>query len=90
MEYVKCISSLDIIICKIEIINNNTEWYDNNESLYRPMGLIVSDDGKIDEKEKPDEDLLDQLEASFLGNLCENFDPQQFDFLNSVKFALIA
>ena len=48
------------------------------------MGVIESN-----EQDKPDEDLIDQLEASFQGNLIENFGPQQFEQLNSVKFMLL-
>ena len=59
------------------------KWYDNNNSRYRSMGLIETNDPE--EKSEFDKSLIHQLEASFLGNLKENFDPQLFPNLNSVE-----
>eukprot|EP01083_Nonionella_stella_P048647 129924_1 len=52
-------------------------WYDNDYSVYRNMGEYKEDQAK--QIYTP---LVEQLEASFLGNRHDNFDPDNFDLFN--------
>ena len=50
------------------------KWYDNDNSQYKVMGQYQEE-----EEEKIDQDLIEQLEASFLGNTSANLDAKQFN-----------
>eukprot|EP01083_Nonionella_stella_P222216 793187_1 len=54
-------------------------WYDVNSQQYRPMGQYTDKETK---EQKTDHKLIAQLEASFLGNDYQHFDPKELEDIN--------